>query len=385
MGPMIRPPAFPAPTEREGTERDHRGPLDEPLHERMTRHLSPTDIILRAAATVPENHDPDSEKNLAPWPRGAEPAGQPAHPDGDAPRRQRDFVPIGRLPHYSTANSQAKRRWRARAGLPGTRALRRARTALAIALVTGAAIWLWSSGRVGEAADWAVAEGREWAEDLSETFGLTVARITLEGRNKESLSAIRRSLGVARGDSVLLIDLGAAKARLEVLPWVRTATVERRLPDGVVVHIVEHRPVARWRTKRGTKLVSADGTVIPGADIRPYQHLPLIHGPGANTSAAALAEVLAVEPALARRVVEARRMGRRRWDLTFDNGAVLRLPEGLERAAWRKFASFERRYGLLERGARKLDMRVPDRLVIRAPRLAAPRGKTRKRRRGSRG
>jgi cell division protein FtsQ len=83
-------------------------------------------------------------------------------------------------------------------------------------------------------------------------------------------------------------------------------------------------------------------------------------------------KLIAEEPDLARRIVSATRLGQRRWDLAFEGGAVLRLPDGYEKAALAKFGEFERQHGLLARGAVTYDMRLPDRLVIRGTRTATP-------------
>ncbi len=47
-------------------------------------------------------------------------------------------------------------------------------------------------------------------------------------------------------------DLKGLNARLERLPWVRTAVVSRVLPDGIRVRITERVPRAVVRTMSGT-------------------------------------------------------------------------------------------------------------------------------------
>lgn len=43
-----------------------------------------------------------------------------------------------------------------------------------------------------------------------------------------------------------LVDLDAVREQVESLPWVRRATVSRRLPQDIVVEFSEQRVVARW-------------------------------------------------------------------------------------------------------------------------------------------
>jgi cell division protein FtsQ len=65
-------------------------------------------------------------------------------------------------------------------------------------------------------------------------------------------------------------------------------------------------------------------------------------------------------------------VGNRRWDLRFQSGETLALPEGHEDAARAlvRFARMDGVTGLLGEGFRRFDMRVPDRFVVRVARNA---------------
>jgi cell division septal protein FtsQ len=47
------------------------------------------------------------------------------------------------------------------------------------------------------------------------------------------------------------------------------------------------------------------------------------------------------------------------------------LPETQATAAWRRLARLEREHGLLERKVEMIDLRLPDRLVVGAPKVPA--------------
>ena len=63
-------------------------------------------------------------------------------------------------------------------------------------------------------------------------------------------------------------------------------------------------------------------------------------------------------------------IGRRRWDLAFQTGETVALPEGegAARLALTKFAKVDRSSGLLGRGLVRFDLRVPGKMVVRLPR-----------------
>ena len=64
------------------------------------------------------------------------------------------------------------------------------------------------------------------------------------------------------------------------------------------------------------------------------------------------------------------RIGSRRWDLSFQSGESLALPEGEEaaKAALAKFARVDKESGLLGRGIVRFDLRVPGKMIVRLPR-----------------
>ena len=59
------------------------------------------------------------------------------------------------------------------------------------------------------------------------------------------------------------------------------------------------------------------------------------------------------------------RVGGRRWNLQLDNDIDVALPEDDPTAAWRRLAQLERSDGMLEREIQAVDLRLPDRLVVR--------------------
>ena len=75
------------------------------------------------------------------------------------------------------------------------------------------------------------------------------------------------------GDSLLGIDLQAARQRLEAIDWVASATVERRLPDTIHIAIVERRPFARWQIEGKTVLIDRQGVVLERDDPEQYRDL----------------------------------------------------------------------------------------------------------------
>lgn len=207
------------------------------------------------------------------------------------------------------------------------------------------------------------------AGDTAARAGLVLGAIELTGLDRTTRTEMIAALGVASGDPMLALDITAVRKRAEALPWVREAAIARRLPDALSVTVQERVPYALWQLNGTLWLMDETGTRITRRNLGRFSGLPLIVGEGAGREAAALFTILAEEPGLEGQVRAAVRVGARRWNLEFQNGVRLMLPEvGAEygpRDAWARFAELQRRHGLLEREVTTLDMRLDDRLVLK--------------------
>jgi cell division protein FtsQ len=205
-------------------------------------------------------------------------------------------------------------------------------------------------------------------------MGMTVKQVLADGRVETSQADILAAVGVRGGEAILGIDPDAARARVETLPWVRSAAVERRLPDTIRVRIVERRAVAWWQKDGKMVLIDRTGEPIRVTPTGRYQGLIVLVGDDAPTHAAALLDMLAKEPALAARARAAVRVGARRWNVRLDDAIEVRLPEDGAEAAWIKLAELDRKNRILSRDIEAVDLRLPDRLIVQTKGSGAPGG-----------
>jgi cell division protein FtsQ len=98
--------------------------------------------------------------------------------------------------------------------------------------------------------------------------------------------------------------------------------------------------------------------------------LPLLIGPGANGQEQQLGQLMTSVQTLKPQLASATWVGGRRWDLSFQSGETLALPEGEQtaKAALMKFARLDRESGMLGRGLVRFDLRVPGKMIVRLPR-----------------
>lgn len=204
------------------------------------------------------------------------------------------------------------------------------------------------------------------ALDLTGKLGLVVTDIQVEGRQTTDTATILAALDARYGTPILAVSPAKAKQQLEALPWVRSASIERRLPGTIAVSLVERRPLAVWQHDGKQELIDQDGTVIPVTDLSRFAKLPTVVGDDqARHGAAQLLGVLASEPDIASRVTAIVLVGDRRWDVRIDNTIDVMLPEDDMAGAWAKLAELQRTSQILQRNVEIIDMRLPNRLVMR--------------------
>ncbi|MCQ8241244.1 cell division protein FtsQ/DivIB [Rhizosaccharibacter radicis] len=209
---------------------------------------------------------------------------------------------------------------------------------------------------------------------LGQKVALRVHTITVEGREMTSEAELSRALGVKPGDDILGFSVEAARRRIDALPFVEHAAVERRLPDTIFVKLTERRPYAVWQNQGRFVLIDRKGAVvdaevganggISAKDAQAFAKLPLVVGEGAPEAAGTLIAALDAQPEVQKHVVAAVRVSRRRWNLSLRNGCIVLLPENQEVAALQRLAELQRQQQLLVRPLQTIDLRLPDRMVI---------------------
>jgi len=207
---------------------------------------------------------------------------------------------------------------------------------------------------------------------VSARLGFRVEDILVVGRHETKREELLKAVRLVRGAPILAFDIDAARTRVLALPWVRAASVERMLPDTILLNVEERNPLALWRHKGEFVLIDHDGEIILRDGLEAYTGLVVIVGDEAPRHAAGLLETLGQEPELMPLVKAAVWVGGRRWNLRLKGNIDVRLPEKDPRGAWARLAEYERAHRVLERDVQVLDLRLPDRLIVRKVPRPAP-------------
>lgn len=200
---------------------------------------------------------------------------------------------------------------------------------------------------------------------LAKLIGLGIDRVTISGIAELSEIEVLVAAGIDPKVSLAFFDADAARKRLEATPLIREATVRKLYPGEVSITLVEREPYALWQVKGELFVIAADGTVIDKMDDGRFAHLPLVVGADANNRAGEYLQLRAEAGPLAPHIRAATLVSQRRWTLKLDNGMDVKLPEKQPVEALKRLVSLEADYKLLDKALLAVDLRQPDRVVMR--------------------
>jgi cell division protein FtsQ len=202
--------------------------------------------------------------------------------------------------------------------------------------------------------------------------GFRVRSVDVQGIHRMDSKPVYEIATDQKSMAMPLVDVAAIREKLLRYGWVKDARVSRRLPDTLVIDIVERKPAAIWQDQSRLSLIDAEGVVLDRVPISAMPDLPLLIGSGANAQSGNLNALLNGAPTLRPQLESASWIGRRRWDLNFQTGETVALPEGQAAAkdALAKFAKLDKSAGLLGRGIIRFDLRIPGKMTVRLPRAA---------------
>lgn len=234
-----------------------------------------------------------------------------------------------------------------------------------IAILAGAAVIVWM---VASAAGMPAMAGQQFSQAAADA-GFEVKSVVVRGaQNIDKLKIYEKALA-ERNRAMPEVDLEGLRNDLLGLSWVKDARVSRQLPDTLVIDIVERQPHAVLRKADRFVLIDETGHELETISRRAAQGRLIVSGLGAGQQIMSLSHLLEAAPALKPRVREAEWIGNRRWNLTFQTGQVLALPEGDRESAGAlvTFARLDGTNRLLGGKVMAFDMRARDRIYLRVP------------------
>lgn len=197
---------------------------------------------------------------------------------------------------------------------------------------------------------------------------LAVRWVDVSGASEAmSLVLIEKTASLV-GISSMSLRVASVRQEIESIGAIRSARVALS-PKGVLkVSVRERRPVALWRDAgKELQVIDREGIRIAAANGRAdHPDLVLLLGEGAPDHVREALSVMRSAPDLQPRLRALVRVGERRWDMVLDRDLRVLLPaDNAAEAAARVMALHLGQDQLLDRDLKVIDMRIPDRPVLR--------------------
>lgn len=193
--------------------------------------------------------------------------------------------------------------------------------------------------------------------------------VLVAGRERTEKDAVKKIIHKAADAvnyQILRLDLEQIQNELKSLPWVKQADVIRQLPDFLFVILKERKPIALFKNKNDFYPIDEDGTLVKEKDEENVEELIIIVGSGSVEKTPDLIKALNDFPKIKERVMGAKYIGNRRWQLYIDdllNGIVVDLPDAPLEKSLKRLDEENTNKGILDKQVKRIDLRLNDRII----------------------
>jgi len=195
--------------------------------------------------------------------------------------------------------------------------------------------------------------------------GLAIEKVEITGQSETSEVDVLAGLGIGDYPSIVTFDVDAARARIEALPWVEQATIRKLYPDTLNVRVAERSAYAIWQHEGQFSLIDKAGRSITEQIGERYAKLPLVVGDGAEKRAGEFVSIVDGVPSLKPLIKAGVLVSNRRWNVLLTNGVEILLPQDDPGSALVQVVALNDGHAILSRDITAIDLRLPDRLVVR--------------------
>ncbi len=187
-----------------------------------------------------------------------------------------------------------------------------------------------------------------------------------------SAASLRAVVAPKLEGNFLKVDLNAARAAFETVPWVRRAVVHREFPNRLKVVLYEHQVAALWGPEGDHRLLNSLGEIFeanPG-EVE-AEELPLLNGPPGKAPLVlqAYRQLSALFESMDAGLEELQLTGQGSWRAQLDSGAVIELGHGsldeLDKRTRRFISTVNKVSSRFGRDLESADLRYPNGYALR--------------------
>lgn len=201
--------------------------------------------------------------------------------------------------------------------------------------------------------------------------GFRLQSVDISGLQRLSREDVWMASGIAETASTVFLDPDDVRDKLLAQPMIETVSVRKLLPHTLQISLTERQPFALWQKEGQVHIIARDGTVIDEVREARFQDLPFLVGDGAQLRAGEAVELLSHYPALRPHIRATVLVAQRRWNIVTKSGVLVRLPESNPAQGLAALAQLHESGRILDKDVLSIDLRLPDRAVVRLSSQAA--------------
>ncbi len=207
------------------------------------------------------------------------------------------------------------------------------------------------------------------AQDYGQRFvslvQFPIKEVHIAGHKFTKEKVIIERLGDVWDQSLVSLNTFEAQRKIESLPWILRADVQRVFPHGLNIYVEERQPIGRFVTLSGTYVFDKLGVIVERVKVGSHFQLPIYEGSGAPKTANDLREILTKFDDLQPLIVRFQRVDQRRWTLILHNEMKVLLPENGLEGALSRLRALQAQHNILNRELAHIDLRLGDRITLR--------------------
>ncbi len=199
-------------------------------------------------------------------------------------------------------------------------------------------------------------------DKATEISGFNIKTIDIVGASPKVADIIRKNIQISEGQSIFKKPIDDLYRDVKSISWVKSAIVQKNLPNVIRIKIVEAVPIAVYQHDSKSFLIDKDGTLIEEITEKP-DGLSLISGPNANKKAEEILRTISKFEDIKERLETLSFIRERRWDMTI-SGMKIKLPEKNVEEALNVLSILLKSGKINKNTVNSVDLRIPENVII---------------------
>ncbi|MDR2458817.1 MAG: cell division protein FtsQ/DivIB [Holosporales bacterium] len=197
--------------------------------------------------------------------------------------------------------------------------------------------------------------------------GFTIGSILITGATRRTATLVTSGLCITQGDNIFKLSTSRIYDNVSAVKWVKSTVVRKKLPNAIIIKIIERVPIAVLQHDHISSLIDENGELIEATGGNQI-NLPVVLGEEANIKAPAIIMMISKFEALRGKVEVIKFVRKRRWDIVV-SGLTVKLPEQDIEHAIEILAKIVLQNNINKDTASYIDLRVHGSVIVRDPKL----------------